>query len=71
MLVGFFSIRTAFPSQRVGRHPELLFRGLLKLHSRYEGKIAARPSREHIEDSPSAVKVTLVARLSTLAGSLP
>jgi hypothetical protein len=32
---GLSRIALAFPEQRAGRHPQLSFRGLLKLHSRY------------------------------------
>jgi len=35
VLVGFFPARAAFPQSQRGRHPQLHFRGLLKLHSRY------------------------------------
>jgi len=35
VLVGFFPVRAAFPQSQRGRHPQLHFRGLLKLHSRY------------------------------------
>src|SRR6266516_5513203 len=31
----FFPERVAFPVSQAGRHPQLHFRGLLKLHSRY------------------------------------
>ena len=33
--VGCFPARAAFPVSMAGRRPRLLFRGLLKLHSRY------------------------------------
>ena len=32
---GFFPARAAFPAAWPGRHPQLHFRGLLKLHTRY------------------------------------
>jgi hypothetical protein len=32
---GFFPNRVAFPERTAGRHPQISFRGLLKLHSRY------------------------------------
>ena len=35
VLVDFFPVRTAFPQSPRGRHPQLHFRGLLRLHSRY------------------------------------
>jgi len=34
-LVDCFPIRAAFPVLQAGRHPQLYFRGLLRLHSRY------------------------------------
>jgi len=33
--LGFFPNRVAFPERTAGRHPQISFRGLLKLHSRY------------------------------------
>jgi hypothetical protein len=35
VLIGFFPVHAAFPEFQAGRHPQLHFRGLLKVHSRY------------------------------------
>ena len=43
--VGCFPLRAAFPVKSAGRHPQLHFRGLLGLHSRYgpQGLLAHLP----------------------------
>jgi len=38
---GFFPNRMAFPERTAGRHPQISFRGLLKLHSRYGPSICS------------------------------
>lgn len=35
VLIGFFPVHAAFPESQAGRHPQLHFRGLLKVHLRY------------------------------------
>jgi hypothetical protein len=40
--VDFFPTRAAFPKWQEGRHPHWLFRGLLRLHACYRGRVCCR-----------------------------
>src|SRR5260370_33229547 len=49
---GLFPIRMAFPERTAGRHPQIFFRGLLKLHSRYGPSICSPTYRGLCHEAP-------------------
>ncbi len=49
---GFFPNRMAFPERTAGRHPQIFFRGLLKLYSRYGPPICLPTYRGLCHEAP-------------------
>ena len=49
---GLFPNRVAFPERTAGRHPQISFRGLLKLHSRYGPPICSPTYRGLCHEAP-------------------
>jgi len=49
---GLFPNRMAFPERTAGRHPQISFRGLLKLHSRYGPSICSPTYRGLCHEAP-------------------
>ena len=61
---GFPKFALAFPEQTAGRHPRFLFRGLLKLHSRYGLRICSPTYRGFGRNASTPVRSQLAPLLS-------
>jgi hypothetical protein len=59
---GLFPNRMAFPERTAGRHPQISFRGLLKLHSRYGPSICSPTYVDFVTRLPSRQLPTDLAR---------